>query len=328
METKNKNLIPQILIIAVFVVGLVLIYRVAPPLRQGFAGQAPLSPITTEAVENSSLDGSTILTINPEQGRRIEEKVFPEEIVLPVRWGDLGYQMAQAGVIDKQKFEELYESRGGLSVEEKKLLEGLSNGNLVITQENSGYVLNLLWAFGLGNKNPVLEEGPMVTYDGGEAGLSAEALAKAGRFASTGGWTLAKGGAMDHYSKHSFVVLTTQQQAKVEHMAKNIYRPCCGNSTYFPDCNHGMAMLGLLELLAANGVSEGEMYKIALQVNSYWFPQTYLTLAKYFEMKGVSWDKVDAKEVLGFDFSSASGYQKILTEITPANVSGGGSCGA
>ena len=29
-------------------------------------------------------------------------------------------------------------------------------------------------------------------------------------------------------------------------IAKGIYRPCCNNSTYFPDCNHGMAMLGLL----------------------------------------------------------------------------------
>ena len=37
----------------------------------------------------------------------------------------------------------------------------------------------------------------------------------------------------------------------VEEIAGNIYRPCCGNSTAFPDCNHGMAMLGLIELMVS-----------------------------------------------------------------------------
>jgi len=196
-----------------------------------------------------------------------------------------------------------------------------------MTQENAGTILNLLWAFGLGNKNEILEKGPMVNYDGREAGSPAEALAKAGNFASTGGWTLAKGNAMDHYSKHSFVTLTPDQQAMVERVAKNIYRPCCGNSTYFPDCNHGMAMLGLLELLASNGVSERDMYKIALQVNSYWFPDTYLTIAKYMELKGVPWNKVDPKEMLGADYSSGSGYRKILEQVAPVESKSAGGCG-
>ena len=78
-----------------------------------------------------------------------------------------------------------------------------------------------------------------------------------------------------------------------------------------------MAMLGLLQLLAANNVSESDMYKIALQINSYWFPDTYLTLAKYFATQNISWDKVNPKEVLGAVYSSASGYRQILAKIEP-----------
>jgi hypothetical protein len=125
-------------------------------------------------------------------------------------------------------------------------------------------MLNMLWAFGLANKNPILENGPMMdpSYGG------------AGNFASTGGWTLAKGDTMSHYSMHTLVTLSPAQQALVEKVAKNVYRPCCRNSTYFPDCNHGMAMLGLLELLAGEGATEEEMYKTAQDVNALWFPQS------------------------------------------------------
>src|SRR3989344_7376730 len=98
----------------------------------------------------------------------------------------------------------------------------------------------------------------------------------AGNFASTGGWTLAKGDAMDHYSAHPFIMLSREHQELVERVSKGIYRPCCNNSTHFPDCNHCMAMLGLLELMASQGVSEEDMWKAALAVNSYWFPDTYL----------------------------------------------------
>ena len=205
--------------------------------------------------------------------------------------------------------------------EERNLLEGLDNGYLKITPENSGFVLNLLWALGLGNKNEILENGPM----------SDKKYGGAGNFASTGGWTLADGGparngagAMNHYSKHRFIVLTPEQQALVEKVSKGIYRPCCGNSVYFPDCNHGMAMLGLLELMASQGVSEEEMYKAALAVNSYWFPETYLVIAKYLKSQGKDWSKTNPKEILGYNYSSGPGYQKLLEKIKNPEIKGGG----
>lgn len=248
----------------------------------------------------------------------LEEAVIPSEgAVLPVRWNDLGEKMIAAGVIDAQKFESIYSQRGGLNAEGKQLLYGKDNGNLKITPENSGVILNLLWALGLGNKNDVLDKGEMTDpkYGGAE------------NFASTGGWTLAEGDVMNHYSHHRFITLNLEQQALVERVSKNIYRPCCNNSTHFPDCNHGMAMLGLLELMASQGASEEEMYKTALLVNSYWFPDTYLTIAKYLETKGIGWDKADPKEILGVNFSSASGYQQILTQVSPPQRKSGGGCG-
>ncbi|MEK7608340.1 MAG: hypothetical protein AAB495_02075 [Patescibacteria group bacterium] len=239
----------------------------------------------------------------------LEEAVIPSGgVYIPVRWGDAGKKLVESGVLDRGKFDSLYADRGGLTDETKKLLERSDNERIVITPENSGQVLNLLWAFGLANNNPILDYGPMrdPSYGGAD------------RFASTGGWTLAKGNVMDHYSRHAIIELTSDQQKLVEKVAKGIYRPCCGNATYFPDCNHGMAMLGLLELMASQGVSEENMYRAALKVNSYWFPETYMTLARYFANKGVSWDAVDPKEVLGEEYSSASGYRQILSEVTEA----------
>src|SRR3990167_7667138 len=242
--------------------------------------------------------------------------VQKQEANLFLDWGNLGEQMIRAGVIDMEKFESLYSRRGGLSPADKKLLYGNDNGDITITAENSGVMLNMLWAFGLANKNPILENGPMMDPKYGGAG----------NFASTGGWNLAKGNAMKHYSMHQFVTLTEEQQTLVERVSKNIYRPCCVNSTYFPDCNHGMAMLGLLELMASQGVSESDMYRVALIVNSYWFPDTYLTIAKYFQNRGINWENVDPKEILSSAYSSASGYQQVLSEVEPIQPQSGGGC--
>lgn len=254
--------------------------------------------------------------LSPEQ---LQDKISSENgIEISVRWGDLGVQMTEAGVIDKTQFENLYNKRGGLSEADRKLLESVDNGNLVINSENSGVILNMLWALGLGNKNVILENGPMMDPKYGGAG----------NFASTGGWNLAKGKAMDHYSMHLFVTLTPEQQALVERVAKNIYRPCCDNSTYFPDCNHGMAMLGLLELMASQGVSEADMYKFALKVNTLWFPDQYAAIKTLITSEGVDWDTVDPKKILGPEYSSASGIQKVMSQIKPQEQKSGTGCGA
>lgn len=245
----------------------------------------------------------------------VQQVVLASKIELPIEWADLGKRLMDTGVINKKKFNDIM---GTLSDSDKKLLEDSNNGEIIMTPQNSKLILNLLWGFGLANKNDTLDKGEM-TRDPKQVG----------NFASTGGWSISSGDPASHLSKHSFVVLTSEQQAMVEEMSKNIYRPCCNNSTHFPDCNHGMAMLGLLELMAANGVSKDEAYKVALQVNSMWFPQQYQELATYFAENGTAWNKVDPKTALGISYSSASGYRNTRAQIKslPQPQKGNGGCG-
>lgn len=290
---ENKNIIP----LAIVVAGLLVAGGIF------FSSKNVSNKATTQLVSVSA----------------IEKIVLPPGgVELPVSWGDLGVQLSRSGVIDEDKFKAIYESRGQLTPENKQLLTGNNTGKLKITKDNANYLLTLLWALGLSNRNPILDSGEMMDsrYGGAQ------------NFASTGGWTIAQGYAMNHYSKHNFFNLTTEQQALVEKVSRGIYRPCCGNSTHFPDCNHGMAMLGLLELMASQGVSESEMWRIALAVNSYWFPDTYMTIATYMKDRGVAWKDVEPQEMLGTNYSSAQGYTKIASQVTaPVSSSQGGGCG-
>lgn len=238
-----------------------------------------------------------------------------ERAVLPITWGDTGKKLVESGVIDEEKFNLLYQKRGGMREEYRALLRGGAQ-EITVTEENAGFLLNLFWALGLANKNEILDSGPMQNYG------------DPGNFASTGGWTLARGNAMEHYSRHSLIMLTEEQQKRVAEVAKNVYRPCCGNSTHFPDCNHGMAMLGFLELMASQGKNETEMYQAALTLNRHWFPDTYAAIDAYLTMKGINSESAAPKEILGAAFSSASGYQRILSEIVPQNNQSGPSCSA
>ncbi len=235
-----------------------------------------------------------------------------------LNWGNLGVKMVEAGVIDRDKIESLYDHGRGLTESEQKLLDDSNNENLVITSQNSRLALHLLWALGLSNNNPVLETGPMTDERYGDIE----------GFASTGGWTLARGDPLNHFNRHKFITLTPAQQLMVERVSKNIFRPCCDNSTYFPDCNHGMAMLGLLELMASQGASEISLYKTALAVNALWFPNQYQAIRTFFDSKNMDWDSADPQEILSTKFSSVSGYKKVLSQIPSPEQKSGAGCGA
>lgn len=259
------------------------------------------------------------------QKSALEEKVLPTEgVVLPVVWGNLGIKLVTAGAIDGEKFKALYEQRGQFKDDYKKLLFGNNENKIKITEENAGYLLNLFWALGLAQDNPVLSDKTEMAnpkYAGGDRRL-------AEGFASTAGWTMAIGNPMNHYSRHKFFDLTAEQQSLVDKISRGIYRPCCNNSTHFPDCNHGMAMLGLLELMASQGVGEQEMWRAALAINSFWFPDTYVTIAAYMKNKGIDWQNVNPQEMLGFNYSSATGFAKIASQVSlPSNSRSSGGCG-
>lgn len=248
---------------------------------------------------------------------KLPQEVAPEEgFELPVSWNDIGPILLAVGVIDLPKFEKAM----NLSEKQKEILTKGSASPIKITTEDSRFVVNMLWALGLAQNSKVYEDGPMGT----------EYKDKAGNFASTGGWTLAKGNAVDYLNRYYIVNLSDEQQEKIVEIAKNVYRPCCGNSTFFPDCNHGMAALAAVELMVAEGVEEDKIYKSLLALNSYWFPQNYLTTATYFARQGTSWVKIDAKEVLGQEYSSAQGAMRLAEKVGPLPYGEqvGGSCGA
>ncbi|MBI3981119.1 hypothetical protein HY345_03930 [Candidatus Microgenomates bacterium] len=269
---------------------------------------------------NSALSKLSQTTKNPEEFIQIlKQEVVPYKgYKTLVKWNDLGKQLVESGAIDKQKFEELFAQDVNVK-DHLKYLEGNSNHNMVINENNSRFMVNTLWALGLVNKSKVLDEGLMK-----QEGL------EVARLASTGGWTLGTKGPMELYSSQEIIKLTSEQQDLVKKIAENVYRPCCGNSTAFPDCNHGMAALGYIQLAVKAGLSEKQIYQDLLAFNSYWFPQHYVEMAAMFSKQNVKWKDVDPKIALSQEYSSALAASRIQQQVQdiPGFESKGGSCGA
>lgn len=299
---KDRASLLALGLILLNIVVLFLIWRFPPYLKT-------VSPQDTKK-EDSQRD-AFFEGINPSKGYEIK-----------VSYADLGPKMLSMGVIDLDKFKDAYtQSRESLTQEQIDILTKGSNKRIKITRENSHFLLNFFWALGLGNKSKILTEGEM--SKNGDTG----------NFASTGGWPLSKGNSMNYYSKGDLIEMTPDQEGLVNKVASNIYRPCCDNSTAFPDCNHGMALLGVLELMASSGATEQQMYDAAKYINAYWFSTNYYDLAQYFKAKdGKDFKDVDSKLVLSKNYSSASGYMSVKKWLTDKGIikqppSKGGSCG-
>lgn len=270
---------------------------------------------------NAQISALAKTTKNPEELVQIlKQKVLPQKgFVLSVKWNDVGKQLLESGIIDKTKYDQLF-AQDPTAKKEMKYLMGSSKDHMVINESNSRFMVNTLWALGLVNKSKILEEGPMKTYGKGEVM----------RFASTGGWNLGSKPTSELYSSSGIIKLTAEQQELVRKIAQNVYRPCCGNSTEFPDCNHGMAALGYVELAVAQGIGEKQIYRDLLALNSFWFPQQYVELAVYFNKQNTDWSKVDPKLALSSQYSSSAGSRQVqqsIQSVPGLNVQQGG-CGA
>ena len=248
----------------------------------------------------------------------------PEGYTLPAMYGDLGPSLLAAGAIDLDRFVRLYEEAGrSLTEDQLAILTEGGDDPIVIDAGNASFLLNFFWAVGLTNRNRILTEGPMT--QGGQA--------QVGNFASTAGWTIGEKSATDLYASASLITLATEQQLRLEEVARNVYRPCCDNPTHFPDCNHGMAMLGLLELMASQDATTDEMLAAAKYVNAFWYPQQTLEQAMFFKAaRGLDFDQVQPREIVGARYSSASGFRavhKLLADngLLQPSSSGGNSCG-
>lgn len=260
-------------------------------------------------------DGSQVPLPAPEEERAAVISASPE---LPLRMGDIGAKLVSVGVLDREKFLGLY--AGTQREIARRLIDETQEEPIMVTKENAGIILNLLWGVGLGNKSKVLDTGEM----------SDPRYGGASQFASTGGWTISSGNPMEHYSRHPFIVLTPEREELVARVSGGIYRPCCDNSTHFPDCNHGMAMLGLLELLASQSATEADLYEAALAANRLWFPDQYAVIDEYEAYQRGKGQTLSAHDLVGRSVASASGFQRLAAERTqwgttaPREERGGG----
>ena len=248
----------------------------------------------------------------------------PDGYKIPAVFGDVGPQMVAVGAIDLIKFSNLYKQQNKpLTNDQMTIMTKGTNANIVINPENAYFLLNFFWALGLTNQNAILTKGPMVS--GG--------MDKIGGFASTGGWTIGAKSPTELYASEKIMALTDEQQARLLEVASGVYRPCCNNPTHFPDCNHGMAMLGLLELMASQDASSDEMLGTAKYVTAFWYPQQMLEVATAFKAaNNVDFAKVDAKTIVSSQFMSNSGFTAVHQWLSQNGLlqqapSSGGSCG-
>jgi len=314
IQLSGSKLYPS-LVVASFLAGLWSGYAAFRPDPQ--SPQFPESLRASSSRESGVAGEAVDLTA---LGKQVNP---PDGYDLPVRYGDLGPRLLASGAIDFNSFSALYETAGDpLTETEAEILNRGSDRQIVITQANAHFLLNFFWAVGLVNKNPILTDGPLVQNSGGQID----------RFASTGGWTLATRPVTELYATLELISLTPAQQARVEEVAGAIYRPCCDNPTLFPDCNHGMAMLGLLELMASQDAGADAMFEAAKYVNAFWFPQQALEVATYLEAnQHVAFTDAEARLVTGKEFFSGSGFgsthQRLLAlGLVPQVPGGQGTC--
>ncbi|GAB4535101.1 MAG: hypothetical protein Fur0018_25280 [Anaerolineales bacterium] len=281
-----------LVLLLVFVLGGVGGYFLRGYLQEQHV-QAQLAAEQQARAAASAAFADLLAQVNPQGG-----------YALPVAYGDLGPQLLASGAIDLQQFTQVYEASGDpLTAEQLDILRKGSAQPITFTASNAHFLLNFFWALGLVNRNSLLLEGPMMQY-GGAQGI--------GSFASTGGWSIGKKPATDLYASVSLVPLTSEQQARLDEVAFAVFRPCCNNPAAFPDCNHGMAMLGMLTLLAASDASTEAMFTAAKYANAYWYPQQSMELALFFQKsQNVSFEQADSALVTSAQVASSAGYRQV-----------------
>lgn len=241
-------------------------------------------------------------------------------VELPVTFGDSVQRLVRGGAIAPAKLERLYAKRGGLPDWVGTLFSKGSTKPIRFSAATAPVLLNLLWPLGLANRAAFNARSPLKGP-------------RVGRFASTGGWTLGTRPGGELFNGIDAVPLDAAQGRVVVEAARASFRPCCDNSAFFQDCNHGSALLGLYQLAAAQGASAAELFRIGKLANSYWYPQQYLATAIYFRrVEDLAWSEVDPARLMGRRYSSASGWRRNVDArlraagLRPGNDSSGGGC--
>ena len=228
-------------------------------------------------------------------------------IDIGVTFGDSIQKLIATGALDPEKLRATSDS---LPDWVERLLRASSSEPIVFSSDTAPYLVNLLWPLGLSTRAAFNETSPISTL-------------RIPYFASTGGWTLGRAQrGYVYFNRVDAIKMNERQEALVLEVATNTYRPCCNNSTFFQDCNHGSALLGLMELAASQGAALDRLYRIAVVANSYWFAEQYAKTAEYFSrFRTQAWNDVAPQLILGRDFSSLSGWEKnVNAPLLLANV--------
>ena len=267
---------------------------------------APLWASSRRAQADSGVDAPKVIELSPDDKRllydEIASKVVPQtgyQSRIFVR--DSIVRCVRHGVIDLGKFFAPQRDGERMPDDLSHVLSDPSDRSIRLTRENAGVYVNLLWAVGLANHMVGNFSSPLM----GDSLRS---------FASTAGWTLGdRDEGTDYFNKLPIVDLTPAQESLAIRVAKSTFRPCCDNSTFFQDCNHGSALYGLLQLGASQGLREADLYREALAFNSFWFEHHYVRTALYFAVeRGVAWRDADPKEVMGRRYSSLSQWSETV----------------
>jgi hypothetical protein len=240
-----------------------------------------------------------------------------------VSFGDTILRLIAAEAVDPAKFRRLYNKRGGLPGWVDRLFTAPSAEPITFNRETAPYLLNLLWPLGLSTKTAFNDKSPLNSI-------------RLPSFASTGGWRLGKArNGYVYFNRVDTMELDAAQEGIVLEAARRTFRPCCNNSAFYQDCNHGSAMLGLFELAASQGGTLEDLYRIGLAANAHWYSRQYVATALYFRsIEGKPWRQVPPETVLGKRYSSLSGWRANVDRPLQGKApelrsapSAGGACG-
>ncbi len=242
----------------------------------------------------SQLGGGTAASANTPQKA--------DNAKLSAEWGNVPERLVELGALNASFLNAM-----GLDTKQAGILDGSGDGGVVLDKGNATFDLYVLWALGMNNKNSIINNGTIMHFGGSPYGL-----------ASTGGYgplgTLSLGGL-------SILNLTAAEQSVADAVAAGTYRPCCNNPAAFPDCNHGAAQLGLIELMASQGWNAAQIYDALKQFNALYYPEQYAELAAYFNYtQGKAWDDVPAEAAMGRNYSSASGAYAVHAYLADRNL--------
>jgi hypothetical protein len=296
----------------------------APPGACGVTGASVPDPPTSSISRRALCGGLALTLLWPRSGRAdVESPDAPKVIEFsPQNQGLLydevaskvapktGYKsrialrdsiirLVRHGVIDFDKFVGLERDGVRMAGDLSLVLSDPSDEPIRLTRENVAVYVNLLWPIGLANRLIGNFSSP----------LSGQSV---GEFASTAGWTLgARDDGAEYFDRFPIVDMTPSEEALAIRVAKTTFRPCCDNSSFFQDCNHGSALYGLMQLGASQGLQELELYREALAFNSFAFEPYYVRTALFFAVeRSVVWRDVDPKEIMGMEYSSGSRWRE------------------